>query len=109
MLPPTSERLLDPDAVPYFLWDTGMTVGEAHRVIAGTDRDARDEVIVRILREANTRDVWLFLGWDVIDEAWSRIVGRLGRSRPVWQMLYDFHAGASGEGNAPSSGAARAG
>ena len=83
MLPPTSERLLDPDAVPYFLWDAGMTVGEAHRVIAGTDCDARDEVIVRILREANTRDVWLFLGWDVIDEAWSRIVGRLNQSHPI--------------------------
>ena len=24
-LPKTSERLLGPDAVPYFVWDTGMT------------------------------------------------------------------------------------
>lgn len=28
MLPLTSERLRDPETIPYFLWDLGMTVGE---------------------------------------------------------------------------------
>lgn len=91
MLPPTSDRLLHPDNVPYFLWDTGMTVAELRRVLAGEDRDARDEVIVRLLREANTRDAWLFLDWAMIDEAWERVQPRLGRARPVWQMMRDFH------------------
>jgi hypothetical protein len=26
-------RLLDPDADPYFLWDVGLTVAEARRVL----------------------------------------------------------------------------
>jgi hypothetical protein len=55
-LPPTTDRLRDPNAVPYFLWDLNMTVAQARRVLAGSDRKARLDVIVRLLREANTRD-----------------------------------------------------
>jgi hypothetical protein len=91
MLPPTSERLRDPEAVPYFLWDTRMTVAELCRVLAGDDAAARDEVVVRLLREANSRDVWLFLDWPTIEDAWERVVHRLGRARPVWQMMLDRH------------------
>jgi hypothetical protein len=91
MLPPTSPRLLSPEAVPYFLWDLGMTVAELHRTLASRDRAAKDELIARILREANSRDVWLFLDWPAIEEAWSRIEHRLGRARGVWQMMLDRH------------------
>ncbi len=90
MLPPTSERLLRDETVPYFLWDTGMTVGEMRAVLASGGSEARDEVIVRLLREANTRDVWLFVDWPTIDEAWGRCAHRLGRSRRVWQMLLNY-------------------
>lgn len=91
MLPPTSERLRDPETVPYFLWDLGMTVGEMCRVLASDDRARRDEVVVRLLREANTRDVWLFVDWATIEEAWDRVAHRLGRSAPVWRMLREYH------------------
>jgi hypothetical protein len=89
MLPPTSPRLLLPDAVPYFLWDLGLTVSEVHRTLASEDRASKDELIARILREANSRDVWLFLDWPTIEEAWSRIEHRLGRARGVWQMMLE--------------------
>lgn len=88
---PTSPRLLDPDAVPYFLWDTQQTVAEARRILAGSAGSERDELLVRLLREANTRDVWLFTTWEQIDEAWPRIEHRLGRARPVWELLRERH------------------
>lgn len=88
-LPPTSERLNDPGAVPYFLWDMGLTVAGARRALAGSDEKLRLEVLVRLLREANTRDVWLFAGWTDIERAWPSIRHRLGRARPVWQMMLD--------------------
>ena len=91
MLAPTSPRLLDPEAVPYFMWDTRQTVGEVHQILAGTVNTERDEILVRLLREANSRDVWLFTNWLQIDEAWSRIVHRLGRARPVWELLRERH------------------
>jgi hypothetical protein len=92
MLPPTSPRLRDPAAVPYFLWDLRMTVEELRRTLREGEPEARDEVIVRLLREANTRDVWLFVDWAAIEEAWSRVEHRLGRARPIWRMLRERHA-----------------
>jgi hypothetical protein len=87
MLPPTSPRLLQSDAVPYFLWDTQMTVAELRCALRDADIATKDELVARILREANTRDVWLFLDWHAIEDAWPRIRHRLGRNRPVWEML----------------------
>ena len=83
MLGRTSEKLHDPDAVPYFAWDTRQTVSELHQILVGAPGPERDDALVRLLREANTRDVWLITNWAQIEEAWSRIEHRLGRSRPV--------------------------
>ena len=91
MLPPTSAKLHDPAAVPYFLWDDHTTVAAAKAILAGSDVHARDELIARILREANTRDVWLFVDWPTIDEAWPRIEHRLGRARGMWTLLRSRH------------------
>jgi hypothetical protein len=91
VLPPTSARLLDSEAVPYFLWDTQQTVVAMQRILASPACSERDEILVRLLREANSRDVWHFATWEQIDEAWPRIVGRLGRARPVWEMLRERH------------------
>jgi hypothetical protein len=91
MLPPTSLKLLDPNAVPYFLWDDHTTVAEAKAILAGSDVPARDELVARILREANTRDVWLFVDWKMIDEAWPRIERRLGRARGMWTLVRTRH------------------
>jgi hypothetical protein len=91
MLGPTSQKLLTPDAVPYFLWDTQQTVAELKRVMAGPASPERDELLLRLLREANSRDVWLFASWEQIDEAWPRIVHRLGRARPVWELVRERH------------------
>jgi hypothetical protein len=94
MLRPTGPRLLDSGAVPYFLWDTQQTVAEARRILGGPPSSERDEILVRLLREANSRDVWVFATWNQIDEAWPRIEHRLGRARPVWELLknrHDYH------------------
>ena len=91
MQKPTSSRLFDSDAIPYFLWDTGQSVADMRRILAAPVSLERDELLVRLLREANTRDVWLFTNWEQIDEAWPRIVHRLGRSRAVWELLRSRH------------------
>lgn len=88
---PTSHRLLDSDAIPYFLWDTRQTVGELRRIMSGPKTPERDELLVRLLREANSRDVWLFASWEQIDDAWPRIAHRLGRARPVWELVRERH------------------
>jgi hypothetical protein len=87
VFPPTTPRLLEPSTVPYFLWDLGMSVADLRTALAAPPSRARDELIARLLREANSRDVWLFLDWATIVEAWSRIERRLGRARGVWTRM----------------------
>jgi hypothetical protein len=40
-----------------------------------------------LLREANTRDVWLFVHPDEIRALWPRLIRYLGSSRQMWAWL----------------------
>ena len=43
-----------------------------------------------LLREANTRDVWVFLMPEQIRELWPRLIRYLGRARARWAWLLDL-------------------
>src|SRR5579863_5048405 len=72
VLPPTGADLTDPSCRPYFLWWT----------------DAPGA----LLREANTRDVWLYVTPDEIRAQWGRLLRHLGRSRERWAFLLGMEA-----------------
>ena len=40
-----------------------------------------------LLREANTRDVWLFVRPAAIRALWPKLIRYLGRSRAMWSYL----------------------
>jgi hypothetical protein len=65
-LPPTTKALLDETARPYFLWWTDTTVGQLKEHLASPDPEERAYWMGALLREANTRDVWLFVTSDEI-------------------------------------------
>ncbi len=85
-LGPTSPALCDPETHPYFLWWTNRTVGDLRRLLNADDLDLR-AYWMGALREANTRDVWLFVRPDEVRAMWPRLVRHLGRSRAMWQWL----------------------
>jgi len=89
-LPPTSESLLDEDTKPYFLWWTGATVGQLKEHLVSSDPEERAYWMAALLREANTRDVWLFVSADEIRELWTRLIRYLGRSRQMWAWLLEL-------------------
>jgi hypothetical protein len=89
-LPPPSATLSDDRTRPYFLWWTDATVGEFRARLADPDPDVRTYWMGALLREANTRDVWLFVTPDVIRASWSRLQRHLGRSRSMWAYLLDL-------------------
>lgn len=89
-LPPTSPALNDPAAKPYFLWWTDATVADFRRHLRDPDGDRRAYWLGALLREANTRDVWLFVTPATIRQEWTRLRRHLGRSRPMWAYLLDL-------------------
>ena len=86
-LPPTSASLLDDEARPYFLWWTRTAVGELKLHLQSPDLDERAYWLGALLREANTRDVWLFTNESEIRSLWSYLLRHLGRSRNMWAWL----------------------
>ena len=86
-LPPTSEFLRDDSTRPYFLWWTDTTVGQLKEHLASSDPEERAYWMGALLREANTRDVWLFVTSDDVLALWPRLIRYLGRSRQMWAWL----------------------
>jgi hypothetical protein len=92
VLGPTSADLAEPSCRPYFLWWTDATVGDLREYLASTDAEERAYWTGALLREANTRDVWLFTTPDEVRAQWSRLQRYLGRSRGMWAYLLGLEA-----------------
>ena len=88
--PPTSPDLEHPDTRPYFLWWTDATVADLRAHLADPDPARRAYWLGALLREANTRDVWLYTTPAEIREAWPHLVRHLGRARDMWAWLLDL-------------------
>jgi hypothetical protein len=86
-LPPTSPELALDETRPYFLWWTDATVEDLRRHLASPSADERAYWLGALLREANTRDVWLYVGPDAIRAAWPVVFRYLGRTRAMWAYL----------------------
>ncbi len=89
-LPPTSVDLLDPATRPYFLWWTDCTVGQLREHLASGDPAVRGYWLGALLREANSRDIWLFATVDQLRGDWAHVLRHLGRARARWAWLLDM-------------------
>jgi len=86
-LPPTQSNLEDPAQKPYFLWWCDLTVAEFRDKLREGSSADRAYWLGALLREANTRDVWLFTTVKEVTELWPELYRHLGRSRELWQFL----------------------
>ena len=86
-LPPTSAELLEKNTRPYFLWWTETTIGDFKEHLRSADPALRAYWLGALLREANTRDVWLFTTPETLRLLWPTLVRHLGRSREMWAWL----------------------
>lgn len=89
-LPPTSPDLEQDHTRPYFLWWTDVTVGEFRARLRSADPAVRAYWLGALLREANTRDVWLFVTPEEIRRLWPMLLRHLGRSREMWTWLLEM-------------------
>lgn len=86
-LPPTSADLVLDSTRPYFLWWTDATVADLRAHLADPNPAVRAYWMGALLREANTRDVWLYICGEDIRALWPRLLRHLGRSRNMWAYL----------------------
>lgn len=86
-LGPTTPDLLRDEARPYFLFWTDATVADLRGHLASADLEERAYWMGALLREANTRDVWLFVTPPILRTHWPSLVRHLGRSRAMWAYL----------------------
>jgi hypothetical protein len=89
-LPPTRPSLLEEDEHPYFLWWTDCTVAQLRRHMRDPSVTRRAYWLGALLREANTRDVWLFTTPDEVRALWPHLLRHLGRTRRRWAWLLDM-------------------
>jgi len=89
-LPPTSSSLSDDEARPYFLWWTDATTADLRAHLRDPSPEVRAYWMGALLREANTRDVWLFVTPNEIRQLWPRLARHLGRTRAMWAFLLDL-------------------
>jgi hypothetical protein len=86
-LPPTTSEVYNSDARPYFLWWTDVTVAQLRVLLRSQDRTERAYWLGALLREANTRDVWVFVTASEVRDLWPLLVRHLGKTRPMWAWL----------------------
>ena len=92
MLPPTTDALLLDDHRPYFLWWTDLDVAGFREQLRSADRQLRSYYLGALLREANSRDVWLFTTPDEIRAMWPDLARHLGKAQAMWAWLLDMPA-----------------
>lgn len=90
MLPPTSANLREPGTRPYFLWWLDCTVEQFIEHLQSPDPKERAYYLGALLREANSRDVWVFTTPEEVRRCWPTLVRHLGRSRARWAWLLDI-------------------
>jgi len=77
----------DQRAIPYFLWDEPLTVGELrHRLESGSEEE-RIRLLAKVLREARDTDVWLFTTPQDVFRRFPKLRLHLGRRRAFWEFL----------------------
>lgn len=89
-LPPTTPSLLEPEARPYFLWWLDCTVREFREHLASSEPGRAGYYFGALLREANSRDIWLFTTPDELRRRWPDYARYLGPSRAKWAWLLEI-------------------
>jgi hypothetical protein len=74
------------EAIPYFLCDDPMMVGEVKRYLATAAPPERDRMLGKILREARDPDVWYFTTPDEVAARFETLSRHLGRRLPFWSF-----------------------
>jgi hypothetical protein len=86
-LPKASDALLLDATRPYFLWWLDMTVGDLRRELASAEAATQGYYQAALLREANSRDAWLYRTPSEVKNNWPNVARHLGKARSKWMYI----------------------
>lgn len=90
MLNPTpTDKLVDSQNRPYFLWDDELNMDAFRAMLGSPDRKVRAYWAGKLMRQAKPDDVFTFLRVAEIRELWDELEPYLGRTRNFWLWLID--------------------
>jgi len=84
-----STNLEENSAIPYFLWDEPMTIGELKKQLILSSKEEKIRLLGKILREARDTDVWKFTTPQEVCQNWEKLLPHLGRRREFWKFLFE--------------------
>lgn len=76
------------DAIPYFMWDYGYSVGQIRSMLAESNEAQRIWLMAKIMRDARYSDVWKFISLQDFLKYRDRLMSKLGREKSFWEFLY---------------------
>jgi hypothetical protein len=90
MLAPTpTDKLVDAQGRPYFLWDVDMTLAEFQNRLAKSSLPVRAYLVGKMMRQAKPDDALQFVSAQEIADLWPLLERHLGRTREFWVWLMD--------------------
>jgi len=77
------------DDVPYFMWDERLTCAELKHQLRTAPMPRRIDLMAKIMRDANDRDVWDYMTPGDLATFGAEIFPRLGWHKGFWVFLYN--------------------
>lgn len=84
IFPTPSDRLVDREGRPYFLWDVDWTLEEFRARLAAGPSSVRDALLAKLMRQAKPDDVLLFVDRAEVASRFEQIATLLGDKREFW-------------------------
>lgn len=81
--------LKNDQAVPYFLWDEPMTLGDLRRRLATAGPEERIRLSSKVMREARFAEVVALIPMERMVEDYPLLRRNLGRRRAFWDFLFN--------------------
>lgn len=75
--------------IPYFLSDEPTSIRRLREILRDGPEPLRIHYMTKVLREARPEHAWRFFQPRDVRSRWGSIRERLGRSRALWEFLFD--------------------
>lgn len=82
-----SDKLIDAEGRPYFLWDCDLTMQQLRSELVGADPTTRAYWVGKVMRQAKPEDALALIPAAQMADQWDAVERHLGERRAFWTWL----------------------